>query len=96
MLIAQATVSVLVDFTRVSLYGYFFLKFSTLTTLHDRLVAVFIFQFSNILLYFNYSKSFYIYTLTSRFFRQSFYANIQKYYRKLLFIQNRNQVHPIT
>ena len=64
MMIAQASVSILVDFTRVSCDAYYFLTIDPLKSFYGKIVGLFIFQLSNVL--------FYIYTLASHLFRRIF------------------------
>lgn len=94
-MLAQASVSVLVDFTRSGCYAYYFLTTSTPKTPYQTVFAVFIFQLSNVLLYLNYSKSFYIYTLASSFFRKIFDEIIRNIYCKLFGILHMNTIHPV-
>lgn len=91
-MLAQGSISVLLDFTRISCYSYYFLTANQPKTPYDKSVAVFIFQFSNVLLYVNYSQSFYVYTLASSLFRKIFCDIIQYYYGKLFQFLNFNRV----
>jgi len=95
MMLAQASISVLMDFPRTSCYAYYFLTANSLKNSYQETVAIFIFQFSNVLLYLNYSKSFYIYTLASSLFRKIFFDKIRYYYRKLFRILHLDSVHPL-
>jgi hypothetical protein len=95
MMLAQGSITILLDFTRVSCYSYYFLTVNNPKTSYQKLVAVFIFQFSNVLLYVNYSQSFYVYTLASNLFRKIFCDIIRYYYGKLLHL-NRVTVVRIT
>ncbi|CAF0820483.1 unnamed protein product [Adineta ricciae] len=70
MMVSQVSISVSFDITRTTCYTYFFISGNTGHSSYQTLVNVFIFQFSNVLLYLNYSKSFYVYTLTSGLFRK--------------------------
>jgi hypothetical protein len=83
-MLAQACSSIIIALTQASCYSYYFLTSGTLQSDYAKVVAVFIFQFGNILLYVNYTKSFYIYTLTSSLYRKIFYKEIQNYYRTIL------------
>jgi len=96
MMLAQASVSVLLDFTRSSAYTYYFLTANIPQDSYQKTVDVFIFQLSNVLLYINYSKSFYIYTLTSSLFRKIFCNIIRYYYGRLFRFLHLNYVHPAT
>ncbi len=95
-MLAQASVSVLLDFTRSSAYTYYFLTANIPQNSYQKTVDVFIFQFSNVVLYLNYSKSFYIYTLTSSLFRKIFCDIIRYYYSKLFQFLHFNHVYPAT
>lgn len=91
MMLAQASISITLDLTRVSCYAYYFIMVKNPGSDYQKLVNVFIFQLSNVLLYLNYSKSFYTYTLASHLFRKIFREVIRHYCSKLL---HPNQVHP--
>ena len=95
MMIAQALVSVLLDSTRVSCYSYYFLTLNNPKTTYEKIFAGFIFQLSNALLYMNYAKSFYIYTLASSLFRKTFLDVVRSYLAELLRLIRSNQIHPI-
>jgi hypothetical protein len=98
-MLAQAFSSIIIALTQASCYSYYFLTAGTLQSDYAQVVAVFIFQFGNILLYMNYTKSFYIYTLTSSLYRNIFYRIIQNYYRKILQtlrLRDEQQMLPIT
>jgi len=96
MLLAQASVSVVMDFTRSACYSYYFLTANIPQNSYQKTVAVFIYQFGNVFLYLNYSKSFYIYTLASSLFRKIFCEIIRDYYRKLCGILHLNHDQPVT
>ena len=76
-------VSMFVDLTRVSLYAFYFLTSAAPKTSYQSAAALLIFQFSNVLFYLNYSKSFFIYTLASSLFRAVF-CETTRYYSHLL------------
>jgi hypothetical protein len=86
MMLALAFSSIIIEITQLSCYSYYFLTTNTLKSNYAKIVAVFVFQLSNILLYINYSKSFYIYTLTSSLYRKILRETILRYYRRLLHI----------
>jgi hypothetical protein len=94
-MLIQASVSVLMDFTRVSCYSYYFITANILKNSYQKTVAVFIFQLSNVLLYLDYSKSFYMYTLASSLFRKTFCNIIRYYYGKLFRLLHLNHVQPV-
>ena len=97
MVVSQVSISVTLDITRASCYTYFFISGNTTHSSYQTLVNVFIFQFSNVLLYLNYSKSFYVYTLTSGLFRKIGYERVQNCWRKLSrIIQRHDRVDPIS
>jgi len=95
MMLSQGSISILIDITRVSCYTYYFLTTNIPKSSYQNTVAMFIFQFSNVLLYINYSKSFYIYTLSSRLFRRVFCEIIQHCCHKLLLVFQKSHVHPV-
>ena len=86
MTLAQTMVSMFVDLTRVSLYAFYFLTSGMQKTSYQQAAALFIFQLSNVLFYLNYSKSFFIYTLASSFFRAVFCETARDYFRLLCHI----------
>ena len=94
-MLIQASVSVLMDFTRVSCYAYYFITANIPKNSYQTTVAVFIFQLSNVLLYLDYSKSFYMYTLASSLFRKAFCNMIRYYYGKLFRLLHLNRVQPV-
>ena len=94
-MLSQVLISILLDITRVSCYTYYFLTENIPQSSYQKTVGVFIFQLSNVILCLNYSKSFYIYTLTSRLFRKVFREIIQHCCRKLIQVLQKGNVHPI-
>jgi len=95
MMFSQASISILIDITRVSCYAYYFLTRNIAQSSYQQTVATFIFQLSNVLTYINYSKSFYIYTLSSRLFCTIFCEMIQHCCHKLLPVLKKSHVHPV-
>lgn len=95
MMCAQASITIFLDLTRSACYAYYFITENMLSTTYEKRVAVFIFQLSNVLLYFNYSKSFYIYTLASQLFRKIFLDLLQLRFRQLTQILHPHQIHPM-
>lgn len=96
MMIAQVTITIILDLIRVSCYSYYFITANQPKTAYGKRLAVFIFQLSNVSLYLNYSKSFYIYTLSSSYFRKIFCALLRSYYRRFIQPLHVNQIHPVT
>ncbi|CAF1537236.1 unnamed protein product [Adineta ricciae] len=66
MVVSQGIVSCIIDLTRMSCYAYYLLTANQLKSSYQQIVDTFIFQFSIVLSYFNYSESFYTNTLTNR------------------------------
>ncbi|CAF1673119.1 unnamed protein product, partial [Adineta ricciae] len=64
MVVSQGIVSCIIDLTRMSCYAYYLLTANQLKSSYQQIVDTFIFQFSIVLSYFNYSESFYTNTLT--------------------------------
>ncbi|CAF2770092.1 unnamed protein product [Rotaria sp. Silwood2] len=91
MMLSQATLSSCLDLIRIALYAYFVLSTGLPKSSYQRSVDGLLLQISIILLYGNCSKSFYVYTLTSGFFRKIFYHSIYHYYRKILYILHISQ-----
>ncbi|CAF1252113.1 unnamed protein product [Adineta steineri] len=96
MMLTLALFSILIDLTKVSCYTYYFMTTNISKSSYQQTVDVFIFQFGNVFLYLNYSKSFYIYTLASHLFRKVFSEIMQNFYHKLLRLLPKNNIHPIT
>lgn len=86
MLLAQAILSSFLDLTRIGLYAYFVLSTNIPKSSYQRSVDGLLLQISILLLYGNCSKSFYVYTLTSGFFRRIFRHTAHVYYEKILHI----------
>ena len=95
MMIAQVSITIVLDLTRVSCYSYYFITANEPKTAYTKRLAIFIFQLSNVLLYLNYSKSFYIYTLSSSFFRKIFCDLLRSYHRRFNQRMHANQIHPV-
>ncbi|CAF1565317.1 unnamed protein product [Rotaria sp. Silwood1] len=91
MMLSQATLSSCLDLIRIALYAYFVLSTGLPKSNYHRTVDGLLLQISIILLYGNCSKSFYVYTLTSGFFRKIFRHTIYYYYRKILYISHINR-----
>ncbi|CAF0746664.1 unnamed protein product [Rotaria sordida] len=86
MMLSQAILSCCLDLIRIALYGYFVLSTDLPKSSYQRSIDGLLLQISIFLLYGNCSKSFYVYTLTSGFFRKIFRYSIEYYFRKILFI----------
>jgi hypothetical protein len=91
MMFGQAIFSSCFDLLRISLYSYFVLTTNISKSTYHQTVDALLVQISSFLLYANCSKSFYVYTLTSGFFRKIFRNSIYQYYRKTLYILHINQ-----
>ena len=96
MMIAQAFISILIDVTKVSCYTYYFLTTHIPKSSYQQAVGVFIFQLSNVCMYFNNAKSFYIYTLASRLFRKVFCEIVRHVHEKLRQVLQRCSGHFVT
>ncbi len=94
-MLGQASVSVLMDFTLLSCYSYYFITASIPKDAYQKTVTVFLFQLGNVLLHLDYSKSFYMYTLASSLFRKTFCNIIRYYYGKLFRLFHLNRVQPV-
>lgn len=83
MMLGLAFSSIVIDVTRVSCYAYYFLNTGVQKSSYEKTLDRFIFQMSNVLLYANYAKSFYVYTLTSGLYRKIFRTIIRSYFGRM-------------
>jgi hypothetical protein len=82
MMLVQVGLSSFLILTRMIYYTYYILG-PTLTG-YDKLIGAFFMSLTTLLYYTNYAKSFYIYTLTSQFFRSVFIERIKIFFQKIL------------
>jgi hypothetical protein len=88
MVVSQAIVSSVVDITRMSCYAYYLLTANLSKSSYQQTVDTFIFQFSIMLSYLNYSESFYTNTLSSILFRKVFRETCKRNCRGMMQIFN--------
>jgi hypothetical protein len=69
--------------TRIAYYSYNVITSNTDKTDYQEAVETFFSELTTQLFYLNYAKSFYIYTLFSKYFRRIFVERIMKIYRWL-------------
>jgi hypothetical protein len=80
----QVGISSLLIFTRMAYYSYNVITTGTVKNDYQTALDTFFSQLTTQLFYLNYAKSFYIYTLYSKYFRKIFLARIMKIYSPLI------------
>jgi hypothetical protein len=82
MMLFQVGFSSLLILTRMIYYAYYVL--APPLTGYDKLIGSFLMSFTTLVYYANYTKSFYIYTLSSQLFRSIFVQRVKFCSRKIL------------
>ncbi|CAF4862546.1 unnamed protein product [Rotaria socialis] len=81
MMLFQVGCSELLVLTRMIYYAYYVL--APPLTGYNKLIGSFLMSFTTLVYYANFTKSFYIYTLSSRLFRSIFLLRVELYFRKI-------------
>ncbi|CAF3852041.1 unnamed protein product [Rotaria sp. Silwood1] len=84
MTLFQVGLSSLLILTRMSYYSYNVIASGTQRTAYQEALDRFFAQLTTQFFYLNYAKSFYVYTLCSKYFRTLFKERMKKIYRRLL------------
>ena len=87
MMFVQVGLSSLLILTRMIYYAYYILG-PTLTG-YKKMTGAFFMSFTTLLYYANYAKSFYVYTLSSQFFRSVFLQRIKQSWQEILHLNIR-------
>jgi hypothetical protein len=82
MMLFQVGFSSLLILTRMIYYAYYVL--APPLTGYNKLIGSFLMSFTTLVYYANYTKSFYIYTLSSQLFRSIFLQRVKLCIRKIL------------
>jgi hypothetical protein len=85
MMLVQVGISSLLILTRIGYFSYNVITTGKQKTANETVVDTFFSQLTTQLFYLNYAKSFYLYTLSSKYFRQIFRERIGKINRRFLF-----------
>jgi hypothetical protein len=83
MMLFQVGISSFLIFTRMAYYSYSVITTGTVKNDYQAALDTFFSQLTTQLFYLNYAKSFYVYTLFSKYFRKIFLERIMKFYSGL-------------
>ncbi len=83
----QVGISSLLILTRMAYFSYNVITTDTQQTAYQQALNAFFSELTAEFFYLNYAKSFYIYTLFSKYFRTIFVERIMKIFRRLFLIE---------
>jgi hypothetical protein len=83
MMLFQVGISSMLILTRIAYFSYNIITTNAQTSYYQQTMNAFFSQLTAQLFYLNYAKSFYIYTLFSKYFRTIFVERIIKIYYQL-------------
>lgn len=84
MMLVQVGLSSLLILTRIAYFSYDIITRTEEKTEYQRALSSFFSQLTAQLFYLNYAKSFYLYTLSSQYFRRIFIETLIKMQQKLI------------
>jgi hypothetical protein len=84
-MLVQVGISSLLILTRVAYFSYSVITTGKQKTANETVVDTFFSQLTTQLFYLNYAKSFYVFTLSSKYFRTVFVKRSRKIFKQFIF-----------